>query len=189
MWVGSFNLKVQRKFIKGSTKDQWRFNKGSMKVQQRLNKCSRLHQRFIRGSKVLQRFRFIKSSKIHQRFKDSQKVQMFTVQRFTKGSKVHQKVQKFTKGSTSNFHQRLKKVHQTRYLYGLDFGQGRAQTHFFDFWVGEGMLIPPRGVWSRSHDEKLQLLHFIDFRVFPSDVIPFQIHRATNIWHFPFKPW
>ena len=37
------------------------------------------------------------------------------------------------------------------------------------------MLIPPRGVRSRSHDEKMQLLHFIHFRVFPSDVIPFQI--------------
>ena len=54
----------------------------------------------------------------------------------------------------------------------LDFGQSLAQTYFFDFWVVEGMLIPSRGVRSQSHDGKLQLLQFLDFRDFrPLDTV------------------
>ena len=47
-----------------------------------------------------------------------------------------------------------------RYLYGLDFGQGHAQTYFFDFWQWDSMLIPPRGVRSQSRGGKLEVLHF-----------------------------
>ena len=54
----------------------------------------------------------------------------------------------------------------SQYLYGLDFEQWGAQTQFFDFWVWEGMLIPPRGVRSRCYNEKMQLLHFKDFLLF-----------------------
>ena len=46
----------------------------------------------------------------------------------------------------------------TRYLYGLDFGQVRAQNYFFDFWAWEGILIPPSCVRSQSHGGKLDFL-------------------------------
>ena len=45
-----------------------------------------------------------------------------------------------------------------RYLYGLDFGQVRAQNYFFDFWAWEGILIPPSCVRSQSHGGKLDFL-------------------------------
>ena len=49
-------------------------------------------------------------------------------------------------------------VSRSRYLYGLDFGQVRAQNYFFDFWAWEGILIPPSCVRSQSHGGKLEFL-------------------------------
>ena len=80
---------------------------------------------------------------------------------------------------------RLNDHKKTRWLYPLDFEQNLAQTYFFDFWVLEGMLIPPRGVRSQSHEEKLQLLNFLDFRDFRlfSTIVNQLWSNSTTILH------
>ena len=76
----------------------------------------------------------------------------------------------------------------SRYLYGLDFGQGHAQTHFFDFRQWDSMLIPPRGVRSQSRGGKLEVLHFLDFRDFR--VFSSMVNLCRAILRIPmtFKP-
>ena len=137
MWVGSFNLKVQRRFIKGSTK-----------VQQRLNKCSLKVRGFIKGSPEVQRFskglgslkvqRFTKGSKIHKRFKCSR------FKGSPKGSKVHQRF-------NFKFSPKVKKGSPNTVLIWARFWAGACPNPLFRFF-GRGRYAntPTRCLISKS---------------------------------------